>query len=52
MMSDAFEWDDTKAAENYAKHGVSFELAAKVFRDPLASNDWMTARTMARIASS
>lgn len=26
------EWDDTKAAENYAKHGVSFELAT----DPLA----------------
>ncbi len=35
-MSDAFEWDETKAAENYAKHGVSFETATKVFRDPFA----------------
>jgi uncharacterized DUF497 family protein len=36
MMSDAFEWDEAKAAENYAKHGVSFEMATKVFRDPFA----------------
>jgi uncharacterized protein len=28
--------DETKAAENYAKHGVSFELATEVFRDPFA----------------
>jgi uncharacterized DUF497 family protein len=31
-----FEWDETKAAENYAKHGVSFETATEVFRDPFA----------------
>jgi uncharacterized DUF497 family protein len=36
MTSDDFEWDEAKAAENYAKHGVSFELAAKVFNDPFA----------------
>ncbi|HEY4775469.1 MAG TPA: BrnT family toxin [Xanthobacteraceae bacterium] len=35
-MSDAFEWDEAKAAENYAKHGVSFEMATKVFKDPFA----------------
>ena len=35
-MSDAFEWDETKAAENDARHGVSFEFAAKVFKDPFA----------------
>ena len=36
-MRDAnFEWDDSKAAENYAKHGVSFEMARDVFRDPFA----------------
>ena len=29
-----FEWDDAKARENRAKHGVSFDLAAKVFDDP------------------
>lgn len=29
-----FEWDDEKARSNLAKHGVSFELAAKVFDDP------------------
>ena len=34
MLSDDFEWDEAKAADNYAKHGVSFELAVKVFRDP------------------
>jgi uncharacterized DUF497 family protein len=28
-----FEWDDAKAAENYAKHGVSFEMARAVFTD-------------------
>jgi uncharacterized DUF497 family protein len=33
---DAFEWDNRKAAENYAKHGVSFALAREVFRDPFA----------------
>jgi uncharacterized DUF497 family protein len=31
-----FDWDDTKAAVNAAKHGVSFEEAMTVFRDPLA----------------
>ena len=29
-----FEWDTSKAAGNYAKHGVSFEEAATVFGDP------------------
>ncbi len=33
--SDAFEWDAAKAAGNRRKHGVSFDLAAAVFRDPL-----------------
>lgn len=31
-----FEWDPAKAAENLAKHGVSFEEAATVFRDALS----------------
>lgn len=31
-----FEWDPAKAAENLAKHGVSFAEAATVFRDPLS----------------
>jgi uncharacterized DUF497 family protein len=35
-MNESFEWDEAKAAENYAKHGVSFETAIKVFRDPFA----------------
>jgi len=29
-----FEWDDTKALGNLAKHGVSFEEASTVFADP------------------
>ena len=32
-----FEWDPSKAAENLAKHGVSFEEAATVFRDVLSA---------------
>jgi len=31
-----FEWDSAKAAENLAKHGVSFQEASTVFRDPLS----------------
>lgn len=31
-----FEWDPAKAASNRRKHKISFELAATVFRDPLA----------------
>ena len=31
-----FAWDPEKAAGNRAKHGVTFEQAATVFRDPLA----------------
>jgi uncharacterized DUF497 family protein len=36
MIDGAFEWDDAKADENYAKHGVDFEMARHVFRDPFA----------------
>jgi len=32
-----FEWDKAKAEENYAKHGVSFEMAKGVFRDSFAA---------------
>jgi hypothetical protein len=31
-----FEWDARKARLNFAKHGVSFEEATTVFRDPLS----------------
>jgi hypothetical protein len=30
-----FEWDPAKNLSNRRKHGVSFEEAAQVFRDPL-----------------
>src|SRR3974390_2435666 len=36
MKDDAFQWDDAKAAANYAKHGVTFEAARDVFKDPFA----------------
>jgi uncharacterized DUF497 family protein len=29
-----FEWDEAKARENRAKHGVTFDLARAVFDDP------------------
>jgi uncharacterized DUF497 family protein len=31
-----FDWDPAKAASNVAKHGVVFDAAMTVFRDPLA----------------
>jgi Uncharacterized protein conserved in bacteria len=31
-----FEWDPTKAQTNTSKHGVTFEQATGVFRDPMA----------------
>lgn len=31
-----FDWDPAKAASNAAKHGVTFEAAITLFRDPLA----------------
>ncbi len=34
MTDDDFEWDDDKAVENYAKHGVSFDRARHAFSDP------------------
>ncbi len=30
-----FDWDEIKAGSNKAKHGVSFDMAARVFLDPL-----------------
>ena len=33
MKDDEFEWDEKKAAENYAKHGIDFEHAKLVFND-------------------
>ena len=32
-----FEWHRAKAADNVARHDVSFEEAATVFRDPLSA---------------
>jgi len=31
-----FDWDPVKAKQNLRKHGVSFERAARIFRDPFA----------------
>jgi len=35
-----FSWDVAKALKNYKKHGVSFEEARTVFRDPRGL-EWM-----------
>ena len=34
MSALSFEWDDSKDAENLAKHGVPFALAQYAFADP------------------
>ena len=36
MAAPTFEWDRQKASANLEKHGVAFEEALTVFRDPLA----------------
>jgi uncharacterized DUF497 family protein len=43
MRDDAFEWDDVKAMANLARHGVAFDVARGVFRDPFAI-DWLDDR--------
>jgi uncharacterized DUF497 family protein len=36
MEDEEFEWDDAKARQNLASHGVSFETARLAFDDPFA----------------
>src|SRR5450756_2022929 len=36
MNNGGFEWDDRKAAGNFARHGVGFAAARDVFKDPFA----------------
>ena len=35
-MNLTFDWNKSKAKDNYAKHGVSFDMAKRVFKDPFA----------------
>ena len=35
-MGNLFEWDPAKAASNLRKHGISFDIATRVFFDPFA----------------
>jgi len=35
MVSMRFEWDEAKSRSNRVKHGIGFEEATRVFRDPL-----------------
>jgi uncharacterized protein len=35
-MNDDFEWDEAKAADNFAKHGISFTTAIRAFDDAFA----------------
>jgi uncharacterized protein len=43
MNDGKFQWDDIKAVTNIADHGVSFEAARGVFKDPFAL-DWLDDR--------
>jgi len=43
MSEPEFEWDPAKAASNEAAHGVAFELARGVFKDPFAI-EWLDDR--------
>ena len=44
-----FEWDDQKSASNLAKHGVTFEESATIFRDELARSKSDTAHSVDEI---
>ena len=35
-MAGDFEWEATRAARSYACHGVKFETACEIFKDPFA----------------
>ena len=43
MEDEKFVWDDVKAASNFADHGVTFEAAREVFKDPFAL-EWLDDR--------
>jgi uncharacterized protein len=34
--AEQFDWDGDKAEGNYRKHGIDFETAIEVFKDPFA----------------
>ena len=36
MQDHEFEWDDTKAVENWHRHGVTFQQGAEALADPFA----------------
>jgi uncharacterized DUF497 family protein len=52
MEDDDFEWDDAKATQNFASHGVSFEAARLAFDDPLPWPARTDVTTTAKIAIS
>ena len=33
-----FEWDEAKNASNYAKHGIRFEEAVRIFTEPVVTS--------------
>ena len=43
MDDNALEWDDAKAAENWRRHGVTFQQGVKALRDPFAI-EWIDDR--------
>jgi uncharacterized DUF497 family protein len=40
MNDGKFQWDERKAASNIVEHGVTFDAARDVFKDPFAL-DWL-----------
>jgi uncharacterized DUF497 family protein len=51
MQDDYFEWDDAKAAANFARHGVSFKTARLAFADVFAVESADLRETMASTAT-
>ncbi|MGO9742173.1 MAG: BrnT family toxin [Roseiarcus sp.] len=40
MNDEKFQWDERQAASNIVEHGVTFDAARDVFKDPFAL-DWL-----------
>ena len=47
-----FEWDERKNGANKRKHGISFELAVEVFRDPFCITTFEMFPNVAEAAAS
>lgn len=39
IIDDGFEWDEEKNRQNIANHGISFEMAKRIFEGPVFTRE-------------